>query len=151
MDSRVDQLREDIVRFNRTMRTKSAGGTRLTATQMQALGQVDRDGPMSARELADAEMVTPQTVARTVASLEQLGMVSRTTDPTDGRASLISITEHGHATLQSDRSNRSEWLTEAIEAHCTDVERDLLFVAGHLLRRLAEDSRAAENSVEATS
>ncbi len=146
MDSRVDQLREDIVRFNRTIRTKSAGGHLLTATQLQALGQIDRDGPMSARALADAEAVAPQTVARTVAALEQQGMVTRSSDPSDGRASLIAITDQGHATLQSDRGNRSEWLATAIETHCTDVERDLLFLAGALLRRLGEDSRAAQGS-----
>ncbi|WLP88698.1 MarR family transcriptional regulator [Gordonia sp. NB41Y] len=142
MDERVDQLRDDIVRFNRRIRTKNAGRHLLTPTQVQALAHVDRLGPMSARALADAEMVAPQTVARTVAYLEQQGLVTRHPDPDDARAALISITDVGHQTLEADRSTRNEWLAEAISTHCTPVERDLLFLAGSLLRRIAEDTPA---------
>lgn len=133
----VDRLREDLVVFSRKMRTMSSGH-RLTATQLQALSQLDRVGAMTARALADRERVAPQTIARTVISLEELGMVSREVDPSDARASLISVTDIGRQTLEVDRAERSRWLAEAIDAECTPEERDLLFVAGRLLRRIAE-------------
>ncbi|MFD6060540.1 hypothetical protein [Rhodococcus wratislaviensis] len=44
----------------------------------------------------------------------------------------------GVGTLASDRARRREWLAAAIEERCTDVERELLFLAGGLLARLAE-------------
>jgi DNA-binding MarR family transcriptional regulator len=141
-NNRVDQLREDIVRFNRKIRTQNSGRHLLTPTQMQALGHLDRLGPMTARALADAEMVAPQTIARTVTFLEQQGMVARTTDPTDARAALISVTGFGHRTLQADRGKRSEWLAAALEEHCTPIEQELMFLAGTLLRRLADDTHA---------
>lgn len=64
-------------------------------------------------------------------------MVTRTVDPQDARASIVAITALGLQTLVDDRSRRSEWLTAALAAECTDAERDLLFIAGRLLRRLA--------------
>lgn len=92
---------------------------------------------MSARALADLEQVAPQSIARTVSILEESGMVTRTVDPQDARASIVAITALGLQTLVDDRSRRSEWLTAALAAECTDAERDLLFIAGRLLRRLA--------------
>ncbi|WP_037161811.1 MarR family winged helix-turn-helix transcriptional regulator [Rhodococcoides fascians] len=136
MDGRIDQLREDIVLFNRVIRSKG-GGHLLTPTQLQALAHLDRVGPISARTLSDLERVTPQTVARTVASLEDDGLVSRQVDPEDGRAQLISITERGRGKLEADRGKRREWLAAALDRECTDVEQELLFLAGALLRRLS--------------
>lgn len=136
MDGRIDQLREDIVVFNRVMRSKG-GGHLLSPTQLQALAHVDRVGPISARTLADLERVTPQTVARTVAFLEGNGLISRQVDPEDGRAQLISITELGRGKLDVDRGKRREWLVTAIESECSDIEQELLFLAGALLRRLS--------------
>ena len=136
MDQKVDQLREDVVLFNRRIRTQRAGHL-LTPSQLQALAHLDREGPMSARALADLEQVAPQSIARTVSMLEESGMVSRTVDPQDARASIVAVTAQGLQTLVDDRSRRSEWLTAALAAECTDAERDLLFIAGRLLRRVA--------------
>ncbi|OZD08786.1 MarR family transcriptional regulator [Rhodococcus sp. 06-156-3C] len=143
MNERVERLREDIVLFNRAIRATISGHL-LSPTQLQALSNLDHVGAMSARTLADIEHVTPQTVARTVALLEEQGLVSRSQDPTDGRAQVISITEEGRGKLLADRSKRSEWLAIALNEHCTDVEREVLYAAGTLLRRLsvATDVRA---------
>lgn len=143
MDARIDQLREDIVLFNRVIRSKG-GGHLLTPTQLQALAHLDRVGPVSARTLADLERVTPQTVARTVAFLEDGNLVSREVDPTDGRAQLISITERGRGKLDLDRGKRREWLADALASECTDVEQELLFLAGALLRRLSSSAADAK-------
>ncbi|NLE82012.1 MAG: MarR family transcriptional regulator [Rhodococcus sp.] len=142
---RAGRLREDFVVFNRKMRTKSSGHL-LTPTQLQALSHLDRVGPMTARTLADREQVTPQTIARTVAFLEEQGMVSRTTDPNDARAALITVTSAGRRTLNMDRDKRNRWLAQALEKTCTPVERELLFLAGELFRRIAEEADAPSGS-----
>ncbi|RVW00935.1 MarR family winged helix-turn-helix transcriptional regulator [Rhodococcus spongiicola] len=136
MDSRVDRLREDVVLFTRRIRSQKARH-QLTPTQLQALAHLDREGPMSARALAGLEQVAPQSIARTVSLLEDAGMVSRTADPQDARASIVAITALGSQTLEVDRARRSEWLSAALDAECTDAERELLYIAGQLLRRLA--------------
>ncbi|MFT3659888.1 MAG: MarR family transcriptional regulator [Gordonia sp. (in: high G+C Gram-positive bacteria)] len=137
MLDRTDQLREDVIRFHRKMRTTRSDHA-LTQTQLQTLGHLDRIGSMSARRLADLDGVAPQSVARTVASLERLGMVHRAPDPDDRRATVISITDAGRRTLTDDRTRHSAWLASALAEHCTDDERELLYAAGALLRRLAE-------------
>lgn len=136
-DERVERLRENVVAFNRKIRSKSSGHL-MTPTQTQALAHLDRLGPMSARALADLEQVAPQTIARTVTSLEEKGMITRSVDPKDARSQLISITDEGVDTLTADRAKRSEWLARAIEERCTEAEREMLFIAGGLLARLAE-------------
>ncbi|MDF3311209.1 MarR family transcriptional regulator [Rhodococcus sp. T2V] len=147
MDERVDRLREDIVLFNRAIRTNTSGHL-LTPTQLQALANLDRLGAMSARELAKVEQVAPQTVARTVALLEERGLVSRIPDPNDGRAQIISITDIGRGKLVADRVKRSEWLADVLDERCTDVEREVLFAAGTLLRRLSTTPTAAAEGAE---
>lgn len=137
MDPRVDQLREDIVLFNRRIRTTNSAH-HLTPTQLQALAHIDRLGPLSASELAAVEMVAPQTIARTIAFLAEHELVSREADPTDGRAVLVSISTAGRRMLEEDRGKRSNWLSEMMDERCTTVEKELLFLAGKLLRRLAK-------------
>ena len=107
VDPRVDWFREDVTLFDRRLRTKRANHL-LTSSQLQALAHLDRIGPMTARALADLEQVTPQSIARVVARLEELGMLSRTADPHDARANILAITEDGHRTLVEDRSRRRE-------------------------------------------
>ncbi|OUS92026.1 MarR family winged helix-turn-helix transcriptional regulator [Rhodococcus sp. NCIMB 12038] len=145
MDEKADRLREDVVMFTRRIRTQRSGHL-LTPSQLQALAHLDREGPMSARALADLEQVAPQSIARTVSILEDSGMVSRTVDPQDARASIVAITAPGLQTLTADRSRRSEWLSAALATECTEAERDLLFIAGRLLRRLAATPESPESA-----
>ena len=145
MDEKADRLREDVVMFTRRIRTQRSGHL-LTPSQLQALAHLDREGPMSARALADLEQVAPQSIARTVSILEDSGMVSRTVDPQDARASIVAITGQGLQTLTADRSRRSEWLSAALATECTEAERDLLFIAGRLLRRLAATPESPESA-----
>jgi len=101
---------------------------------------------LTAKELAKFERVTPQSIAKTVAALEEQGMVTRSSDPSDGRAVLVTMTELGISTLHEDRKKRTEWLAEVIDTECTEAERDLLLIAGRILRRLGQDASPASAS-----
>jgi DNA-binding MarR family transcriptional regulator len=141
-DDPVIQLREDIAGFFRRLRSQRAEHM-LTPSQLQALGHLERGGPMTAAALAALEQVTPQSISRTVALLEDAGTITRQADPADARASLISLTDHGRHMLQVDHQRRTRWLADALDAECTDAERELLFIAGRILRRLgAGESRS---------
>lgn len=137
-DPDVTAFRDDVAAFHRRLRSKRADH-KLTPTQLQALGHLDREGPMTARDLARFEQVTPQSIARTLAILESDDMVLRVPDPADARASVVSLTGHGRRTLAEDRARRSQWLAELLARDCTDAERRLLFEAGRIMRRLADD------------
>ncbi|MFE3292966.1 MarR family winged helix-turn-helix transcriptional regulator [Rhodococcus sp. NPDC059234] len=134
-DDPAIQFREDIAAFFRRLRAQRAEHM-LTPTQLQALGHLERGGPMTAAALAALEQVTPQSIARTVALLADEGTITRQADPADARASLISLTDHGRHMLLADRERRTRWLADALDAECTEAERELLFIAGRILRRL---------------
>lgn len=131
------ELRENVATFFRRLRSQRAEHM-LTPSQLQALGHLERGGPMTASVLASHEQVTPQSISRTVALLLDAGAIARQADPADARASLLRLTDHGRAVLAADRERRTRWLADALETDCTEAERELLYIAGRVLRRLGE-------------
>ncbi|WGV48476.2 MarR family winged helix-turn-helix transcriptional regulator [Rhodococcus erythropolis] len=142
----IDVLWDDLGAFVRRLRTKRHDH-KLTPSQIQALGHLDRQGPLTAKELAKFERVTPQSIAKTVAALEEQGMVTRRADPSDGRAALVTMTDLGTSTLHEDRTKRTQWLAEVVDAECTEAERDLLLIAGRILRTLGQDASPPSASI----
>jgi DNA-binding MarR family transcriptional regulator len=106
--------------------------------QGSVLGRLDREGTASIGQLAVAERVRPQSMAQTVADLEAAGLISRRPDPSDGRRTLVDLTEQGRRTLEEDRRDRAGWLASAIERELSASERRRLVQDLELLRRLAE-------------
>jgi DNA-binding MarR family transcriptional regulator len=51
------------------------------------------------KDLAARNALDPSTVSRAVAALVRFGLVRRSPDPTDGRASVLKLTEQGTAAL----------------------------------------------------
>src|SRR4051794_12473897 len=78
------------------------------------LGLLAREGPATTSELAAAQRVRPQSMARTVRTLQTEGLVERSSDPRDARKSPVALTARGHATLEQERRRRTDWLTLAL-------------------------------------
>lgn len=68
------------------------------------------DGPMRSGALAEAMYSDPSTVSRQVAQLVDRGHVERRADPTDGRASVLAVTDSGRAAAGRIRALRNEKL-----------------------------------------
>jgi len=64
--------------------------------------------------LAEALMTDKGQLSRTVRELEQLGLVQRTPDPTDGRASILSPTPFGLERLAEARVPQEHMLATAL-------------------------------------
>jgi len=107
-------------------------------TQGSVLGRLDRQGAQTTVALAAAERVRPQSMGQTLSELETQGLVSRRPDETDGRRTLLELTEEGRRALAKDRRRREGWLAEAMETGFTPREQDVLAHAIPLLARLAE-------------
>ena len=105
--------------------------------QGAVLGRLDREGASSTSDLASAERVRPQSMAQTVAELEEGGLLSRRPDPKDGRRALLELTPKGRETLEGERRQRVGWLIDAISEHLNEEEQAVLGEAVALLARLA--------------
>lgn len=112
---------------------------RFSLSQGAVLGRLDRGGSMSIGDLAVAERVRPQSMTQTISDLEADGLIARRADPSDGRRTLVDLTEQGVAILEEDRRQREGWLARAIAEDLSIEEQRVLTEALDLLRRLAED------------
>lgn len=106
-------------------------------TQTWVLGRLDREGPASVSDLAQAMRVRPQSMAQTVGDLEGEGMVERHPDPNDGRRALVSLTAAGQARIEADRAAREGWLVKALE-ELPEADRETIERSVEILSRLAD-------------
>jgi DNA-binding MarR family transcriptional regulator len=106
-------------------------------TQTWVLGRLDREGPASVSDLAQAMRVRPQSMAQTVGDLEGEGMVERNPDPDDRRRALVSLTAAGQARIAADRAAREGWLVKALE-ELSDSDRETIERSVEVLARLAD-------------
>src|SRR5215212_11432385 len=98
----ASRLRLAVARTARRLRQEAGGG--LSPTLTAALASVENHGPLTPSELADRERIKRPTATRIIASLEGLGLVSRTQDPGDGRAWLVAATPAGKELLRRLRT-----------------------------------------------
>jgi DNA-binding MarR family transcriptional regulator len=131
----ASQLRDAITRLNRRVR-QARPVDDLTLTQLSALTSLKLGGALTPRELADTERVQPPTMTKTVAKLEERGLVQRTPHPTDGRQVILSMTEAGRVMLARVERARNEWLARRL-AELTLEERDALLRAAEILQKVA--------------
>jgi len=137
-DSATRTAREVRVVFSRLRRRlREHYDTReLTPSQTSALSRLDKDGPASTSDLAVAERVRPQSMAATVAVLDERGLIARHPDPDDGRRQLLSPSAAGHEFLADTRQAGEEWLTRVIAERLTEPERQTVIEAMSLLDKL---------------
>jgi DNA-binding MarR family transcriptional regulator len=96
---------------------------------------------MRLSDLAAKVELDASTVSRQIKQLEDKGIVERTPDPADGRASLVRLTDEGHRTIQAGFRRRFERIRSALEPW-SQQDRDVL---QKLLTRLAADLRNAND------
>lgn len=124
-----------IARLARQLRSHYRHSSPLTLSQLSVLNVLDSDGPLTPGQLATAERVQAPSMTRMVQSLEELGMISRTAAPWDGRLVILALTDAGHQALDNDRQARESWLDQQLKT-LTDYERDTLTEATVLLNQL---------------
>lgn len=78
----------------------------LTAARARLLWVLLHHGPMTQRALADALDVTPRNVTGLLDALEADGHVERVPHPTDRRATMVRLTDHGTAVVTHLREGR---------------------------------------------
>ncbi|NIH81743.1 MarR family winged helix-turn-helix transcriptional regulator [Amycolatopsis viridis] len=130
-------VRAVVGQLHRRLRQVDNAGV-LTPSQSAVLARLDRDGPATQAQLAAAEHVRQQSMAATLAVLDELGYLTRTPDPRDGRRIVISLSDLGEKTVRGVHQHREEWLARALVDELTPDERRTIEDALPLLRRLAQ-------------
>ena len=98
------------------------------------LKAVEAQGPLRFSALATALHLDASTVSRQVRPLEDRGLIRRTMDPADGRASQVAITPAGRKALKAGGERRRQLIAEVL-ADWDDADREALRA---LLHRLSE-------------
>ncbi|GAA4005884.1 MarR family transcriptional regulator [Deinococcus rubellus] len=136
------ELRVVVGKLRRRLRQEAHLGD-FTPSQVAALTHLERAEALTVTALARAEGVRPQSMGATVASLEVLGCVSGSADPTDGRQTLWALTTLFRTRLSASRAAREDWLADSLQMQFTLPEQAELARAAGLLRRLADLAHTA--------
>lgn len=137
----LDQLLQVVVLVNDDM-TEALERLGLTPSRARLVWLLHHDGPTTQRALADALKVTPRNVTGLVDALVDTEFVARHPHPTDRRATLVELTEHG-ASVLADMDRDHQELAELLFGDMTGRQFDS-FVHGldHVLRRIREALQA---------
>jgi DNA-binding MarR family transcriptional regulator len=130
-------VRRAVVRLAVRLRAER-GEAALPPSMTSVLGHLYRRGPLTAGELAAADRLQPQSLTRTLAGLEERGLITRRPSESDRRRVRIGLTETGLRTLEAEMRIRDRWLEAAMEHTLSDTEQELLRLAAPLLERVAE-------------
>jgi DNA-binding MarR family transcriptional regulator len=107
----------------------------LPFAQARLLSTIEAEGRARISDLAALDHCSQPTMTTQVRRLEDAGLVSRTIDPDDARAVLISITPQGIATLAQVRADRGNAIDPFLE-ELDSTDRDTLAAAVEIMRGL---------------
>lgn len=145
----ADALGGQLVRFYRAMaKTKSylskIGPDGIERAAYAILFYLVNNGPQRTSALADALHSDISTVSRQSSTLVQHGLVERTADPEDGRATLLAPTGEGLRVFEENRKLRARWIASMLQEW---PREDRVAVASLLDRLNAEIEQFQEGLV----
>jgi DNA-binding MarR family transcriptional regulator len=94
---------------------KAKAQEELPTNRAAALGHLDRSGPATIAQLAQACHIRHQSMTAIVQQMSAQGEVTAQPHPSDRRAVLYELTSAGRAELERDRQVRARWLAESIQ------------------------------------
>ena len=104
----------------------------LTPERLSLLSVLVYGGPTAMSALAAAEQLTPQAITRSVAALEDDGLVERSATERDRRQVVVTATPAGVRLLEAGRRARIDRLAEVLSSldheELADVDRALALV-----------------------
>ncbi|HEV2901236.1 MAG TPA: MarR family transcriptional regulator [Pseudaminobacter sp.] len=109
-----------------TQRIMDELGAPLQASQYPFLAAIDRLGPLTVGELADAIGITQPGATRTVAQLVELGMLESEQAPDDQRRRIVSLSKEGRRLVANAKRDVWPRIREAVADLCGDLDGPLL-------------------------
>jgi DNA-binding MarR family transcriptional regulator len=113
---------------------------KLPYAQARLLSMIEDQGAARISDLAALDHCSQPTMTTQVRRLESAGLVSRTGDPADARAVLISITKKGVSALADVRADRGAVIDPYLD-RLDDADRQTLTDAIRVMRSLLDDAQ----------
>ena len=130
-----DDIEQQLLRLTRRTQAihvrTSSGEVILERSSYGILCLILDEGPQRLGTIAIAFTLDPSTITRQVQAVEKAGLAVKTVDPSDRRASLLSLTDQGREAIETARAYRREILGNVI-SDWSDEERSAF---GNSLRR----------------
>jgi DNA-binding MarR family transcriptional regulator len=112
---------------------------------LSTLDALDRLGPHRITDLTARERITQPGMTGLVGRLEAAGLVDRRPDPSDGRATLVEITDDGRAYMRDLHRRRADVLADHV-AQLPEDDRRALLRAAPALAALASRPLTSEGA-----
>ena len=106
------RLRLAIMRLARRLRQQADADA--TPSMLSALASIEYRQPVTLGELAEAERVTPPSMSKIVARLQEAELVTRTPDRNDKRIQRLSLSIHGERFIARNRSRKNAYLAKKL-------------------------------------
>jgi DNA-binding MarR family transcriptional regulator len=127
----VERLTRSIEDFNSVF-IRLPGSDRLSFSALSVLHTLSRLGPCRLSDLVRTEQIKQPALTSAVAKLERDGLIERSPDPRDGRASMLSLTADGQSIVSRRHADRAERLGGLIGRLPAADRTQLLSIAGVL-------------------
>jgi DNA-binding MarR family transcriptional regulator len=120
----------------------------LTPARAEVLWLLHRGGPLTQRDLSQTLRCTPRNVTGLVDALEAAGFVTRKPHPTDRRATLVTLTEQGHAVASAWSAEHREGAGQLFgDVSAADLAA-FVTILDRVLERLRDQTTAAPRANE---
>lgn len=126
-------LFSDIARLSRQAFNHRAASLGLSLAQWRVLAVLSRQQGMNQVRLAEMLEIQPMTLVRQIDRLEALGLVTRSPDPDDRRASRLVLTEAAQPLIAHMRRIADQLWNEAL-ADFSAEEREALHAVLHRVK-----------------
>jgi DNA-binding MarR family transcriptional regulator len=111
--------------------------SQMSLTAASTLRRLELSGPHRLCELHAPEGITQPAMTQLVTRLEREGLAERSSDPADGRAVVVSITEAGRAAVTRRREGRARALAGLLQG-LSPADHAALIAAMPALERLSD-------------
>ena len=128
---RAERLTRSIEDFNSVF-IRLAASDRLSFSALSVLHTLSRLGPCRLSDLVRTEQIKQPALTSPVAKLERDGLVERRPDPSDGRASVLSLSAGGQSVVSRRHADRVQRLGRLMDRLPPADRTRLLGIAGVL-------------------
>lgn len=126
-NDQIEQQLFTMLRATQAIQVRTSEGEALLERSTYGiLCLLDDEGPQRLGAIAQRFRLDPSTITRQVQAVVRLGLAEKVTDPSDRRASVLSLTEGGQETVAEARTRRRGMLDALLSEWTADEREEFL-------------------------